>query len=122
MTASLEMDPQGSYHRPALQQDTQNANGVVVGPIRAAPPVPDHANTTDSDNALQRRELSPLPAMPLPARPLTVWDVASLIINKMIGSGIFTAPPTVLLMARSPGLAFGLWIIGFVYTIIRCDI
>lgn len=61
----------------------------------------------------------PLPVAPLP-RPLNSYDVAAFIINKMIGSGIFTTPVTVLIMTHNDkGLAFGLWILGFVYTLIR---
>lgn len=57
---------------------------------------------------------------PRPQNPrLTVWDVASLIINKMIGTGIFVNPPPVALLAGSKGLALSLWIIGFVYTLLR---
>jgi hypothetical protein len=54
-----------------------------------------------------------------PAFPLNARDVCSFIINKMIGTGIFTAPPTVLLLTRSKGEALGLWVLGFIYTQIR---
>lgn len=56
---------------------------------------------------------------PAPPPPLTEWDVGALILNKMIGSGIFTTPPLVLLYTGSGGIALGLWIGGFVYTILR---
>lgn len=115
MAESLEMGPTGPYPRHPQERDATYPNGELVVPI----PDVDHVNTTGSDSTHQQRQPSPLPRAPLPARPLTRWDVASLIINKMVGTGIFTAPPTVLLMARSPGLAFALWILGFLYTIIR---
>lgn len=54
-----------------------------------------------------------------PARPLRWWDVSSLIINKMIGTGIFTAPPAVLILTGNKREALGLWITGFVYTLVR---
>jgi hypothetical protein len=54
-----------------------------------------------------------------PAFPLNSRDVCAFIANKMIGTGIFTAPPTVLLLTRSKGEALGLWILGFAYTMIR---
>lgn len=50
---------------------------------------------------------------------LSVSDVASFIINKQVGTGIFTTPPLVALFAGSKGLAFTLWIIGFGYTLLR---
>jgi hypothetical protein len=52
-------------------------------------------------------------------RPLNWKDVAALIMNKMIGTGIYTNPPMVLLLTRSKGEALGLWFAGFVYTLIR---
>jgi hypothetical protein len=54
-------------------------------------------------------------------RPLNWQDVAALIINKMVGTGIYTTPSAVLLLTRSKGEALGLWIIGFVYTLIAYE-
>jgi len=53
-------------------------------------------------------------------RPLNAQDVCAFIVNKMIGTGIFTAPPGVLLLTKSKGEALGLWVLGFIYTLIRC--
>ncbi|KAF8461224.1 amino acid permease-domain-containing protein [Kalaharituber pfeilii] len=47
---------------------------------------------------------------------LTMWDVVALTVNKMVGTGIFTAPPLVLLYTQNKGEALGLWIVGFIYT------
>jgi hypothetical protein len=47
------------------------------------------------------------------------FDVFSLIVNKMIGTGIYTAPTTVLLLTGSAPLSLGLWAVGFIYTIMR---
>lgn len=43
----------------------------------------------------------------------------SLIVNKMIGTGIYTAPTTVLLLTNSKQISLGLWAVGFVYTVMR---
>lgn len=51
-------------------------------------------------------------------RTLTQSDVAALIINKMIGTGVFTGPYTVLMSTRSKSVSMGLWAVGFVYTIL----
>ncbi|KAK1990857.1 hypothetical protein LX36DRAFT_379650 [Colletotrichum falcatum] len=53
-----------------------------------------------------------------PSRDLTSVDVASLIINKMIGTGIFTSPFTVLINCENKTTALCLWLCGFVYTIL----
>lgn len=55
----------------------------------------------------------------IPPPSLTSWDVGALILNKMIGTGILTNPPMVLLYTGSGKAALGLWIGGFFYTILR---
>ncbi|KAH8673161.1 amino acid permease-domain-containing protein [Ilyonectria robusta] len=51
-------------------------------------------------------------------RILARRDVAALIINKMIGTGIFTGPYTVLVNTRSKRVAMALWVLGLAYTIL----
>lgn len=52
-------------------------------------------------------------------RTLTEGDVAALIINKMIGTGIFTGPYAVLLNTQNKTVAMVMWAFGFLYTILR---
>lgn len=52
-------------------------------------------------------------------RNLSSLDVAALIINKMIGTGIFTGPTQVLQYTLNKNLAIGLWAFGMVYTLLR---
>ena len=54
------------------------------------------------------------------AGPLTTFDVFSFIVNKMVGTGIFTAPPVVLALTADRRIALSLWAIGFLYSIITC--
>ena len=49
---------------------------------------------------------------------LNVLDVASLILNKMIGTGIFTTPGTILLLNHSKGLTVALWALGGPYCLL----
>ena len=44
------------------------------------------------------------------------WDVAALIINQMVGSGIFTSPPLVLMYTQNKAVAMTFWILGLMYT------
>lgn len=68
--------------------------------------------------------LPDLPTAPLNAGDSTIverqdlglWDVASVIFNKMVGTGIFTAPGHVLKLTGSKGLSLGLWVVGGAYT------
>ncbi|KNB12135.1 hypothetical protein FOXG_11788 [Fusarium oxysporum f. sp. lycopersici 4287] len=48
---------------------------------------------------------------------LTYVDVMSLVINRMIGTGIFDSPKTVMLGVRSPGIAILFWLCGCVYAL-----
>jgi hypothetical protein len=47
------------------------------------------------------------------------FDVFSLIVNKMIGTGIFQAPATVFMLTGSKRVTLGLFACGWVYTILR---
>lgn len=51
--------------------------------------------------------------------PLTSFDVFSLIVNKMIGTGVYSSPATVYLMTGNKTLALGLWGVGFLYSLVR---
>jgi hypothetical protein len=59
-------------------------------------------------------------SLPVHAELLTTFDVFSLIANKMIGSGIYNNASAVLVLTGDKGLAMTLWVLGFVYTLIRC--
>lgn len=48
-------------------------------------------------------------------RHLSTIEAASLIVNKMIGTGIFTTPGIVLQLTQSKKVALGLWILGGFY-------
>jgi hypothetical protein len=50
---------------------------------------------------------------------LSTFDISCLIINKMVGTGVFTAPQAVFLLVGAKTVAFILWILGFIFTLIR---
>lgn len=56
---------------------------------------------------------------PQTAGALTSFDVFAFIVNKMVGTGIFTVPPTILLLTHSRQITIILWSLGFVYAIVR---
>ncbi|KAK2026545.1 hypothetical protein LX32DRAFT_641779 [Colletotrichum zoysiae] len=64
---------------------------------------------------------APNPMTPL-TRTLGRADVAALIINKMIGTGIFAGPYTVLVNTANKSVAIGLWVLGFFYTLFSMTI
>lgn len=52
-------------------------------------------------------------------RELVWFDVSCLIINKMIGTGIFVSPAIVVLLAGSKWAALLMWIFGACYSFAR---
>jgi hypothetical protein len=112
-------NPAQAAESPTLHNDV-NADPLNGGVVCAG------SNCQRHTNALFCEECHPSPVEnpPIirirgPRRVLTSWDVGSLVFNKMVGTGIFTAPPAVLALLGSGGAAFGLWIGGFLYTIVR---
>jgi amino acid transporter len=51
-------------------------------------------------------------------RTLGTLDVSALILNKMVGTGIFTLPGLVLALTRSKRTSLGLWVVGGVYSML----
>jgi hypothetical protein len=50
---------------------------------------------------------------------LGFFDVFSLIVNKMIGTGIYTSPTAVFLLTGNKSLTLGLFAVGFLYCLMR---
>ncbi|CAK4033312.1 high-affinity methionine permease [Lecanosticta acicola] len=93
-----------SYISPAasLDDDTEH-------------PIPIEPNRRSLEDDVQPRD----PAARVPAhRNLEWWDVAALIINKMVGTGIFTGPFATMYYTRSKALTMAFWVIGFLYTLL----
>lgn len=55
----------------------------------------------------------------LKRRDLSMVDVAALIINKMIGTGIFTTPGLVLNLTGNKNVSIALWLVGGVWSFLR---
>ncbi|KAJ5578205.1 uncharacterized protein N7459_007169 [Penicillium hispanicum] len=71
----------------------------------------DIQDTSASDNAsgasVQIKE-----AHILQERRIGVWGAISLVVNKIVGAGIFSTPATIFQLSGSPGLALILWVIA----------
>jgi hypothetical protein len=55
-------------------------------------------------------------------RPLKSIDIACLVINKMIGTGIFVTPPLVLSLVGTKWVAWLVWILGSIHSFCRCAV
>lgn len=112
-TESDKSSDSSSLSKPERSQ-YENAAGISESDV-APNHHPNETNAQDPETPIMYQAAT----MDEPARPLRWWDVSSLIINKMIGTGIFTAPPAVLILTGNKREALGLWIAGFVYTLVR---
>jgi len=110
------------------QQPTQglphvNQNGSATGPQRTELTEIQVTETLAIDGS--RRIKAPVPDPDDNDRAihpiLDRWDVAALIINQMVGTGIFTGPPMVLMYTQNKVEAMLLWILGLMYTYLRWD-
>lgn len=52
-------------------------------------------------------------------KPLDALDVACLIINKMIGGGVFVSPSNIAFLTGNKLVALSLWIFGGMYSFCR---
>ncbi|KAH7309206.1 amino acid transporter [Stachybotrys elegans] len=67
-------------------------------------------NSTDED--YKDGNLKVVEAHILQERTIGIFGAVSLIVNKIIGSGIFSTPATILRLSGSPGMALMCWLIG----------
>jgi hypothetical protein len=87
---------------------TNPVNPNVDSATAAQPITPDNdGNSSTTDGAF------------IEQTPLTEISVACLIINKMIGTGIYTTPGIVLLLCGNKILALFLWLFGGLYSYLR---
>ncbi len=50
---------------------------------------------------------------------LETFDVFALIVNKIIGTGVYSSPATVFLLTGNKALTLGLFFVGFGYSLVR---
>lgn len=118
-TKSMKSDESTSLSSRSDQIRSQSDHSAGISDGVAAPnyyPNDLDPNAHDPEAPPLRYLASPVAE---PPRPLRWWDVSSLIINKMIGTGIYTSPPAVLVLTGNKREALGLWVTGFAYTLVR---
>lgn len=89
----------GTFKR-AVVYDNELASGAGIDDINTRP----EANPSFTEGGVENKKQN-----------LSKWDVGSLVLNKMVGGGIFTTPGLVLRLTQSKGLSVGLWALGGVY-------
>jgi hypothetical protein len=103
---------QGNQHN---DQQALNGPQATVGP-----PAPiNNGLLENGDGQAAEAPVEPAEHGYDPMLPLNSRDVCAFIINKMIGTGIFIQPPAVLLFTQSKVEALFLWVLGFLYTLVR---
>ncbi|KAF3284100.1 hypothetical protein TWF970_011321 [Orbilia oligospora] len=107
---TAEPAERGTQEKPPMLKRQERTPGIRI--VR-----PGSAGST-SQGSLQKPDMDALIVGGRPARKLGTIEVASLIINKMIGSGIVTGPAQVLLYTGRKDYALLLWGLGFLYTLV----
>lgn len=85
-------------------------------PPRAPLAVPERAGPFKPQLALENIDPD---QEPYPSGELGTFDVFALIVNKMIGTGIFSAPATVFLLTGRKDVTLGLFVVGWAYSLAR---
>ncbi|KAF2230726.1 hypothetical protein EV356DRAFT_579747 [Viridothelium virens] len=118
-----------SFHPPSIllaDEDTSidHQTDRMADSLNTVPTVPDLQASHSSNHDVialsdlnRRRRLSESDTV-VPRRNLKVIDVAALILNKMIGSGIFTTPGAVLIATKSKPVSLVLWVVGGIYSVL----
>jgi hypothetical protein len=102
----LRRDSEMATSSPIGVSTPANLNAAAVAAQQTA-----HADDSSSTSGTLKEQT-----------PLNEISVACLIINKMIGTGIYTTPGIVLLLCGNKVLALFLWIFGGVYSYLRSEI
>jgi amino acid transporter len=127
--------PNGSAHS---YQDNDSFRGENDGPFRSNDPrtvhfprqhdpegifdtYPEDGRDCPDDGAFSRPPTDFTEDRHL-GRTLGTLDVSALILNKMVGTGIFTVPGLVLELTGSKGVSVGFWVLGGVYSILSFSI
>lgn len=112
-TSDLNHEVAGPGRQESLSSGVSPSASVHDVSVR--PASIDHDRLSIEKDALPRDPATKVPAQ----RDLEWWDVSSLIINKMCGTGIFTGPFLTMFYTRSKALTMAFWVIGFLYTLLR---
>jgi hypothetical protein len=83
--------------------------------------IPSNNDRTDSNTSSKASRSTPRTEfdenrIQLAPPSLSILDVAALVLNKQIGTGIFSTPGVVLAFTRSKGLGVALWTVGGLWT------
>lgn len=91
-----------SYNPKEPRDEVERPGANTSGEVDGGDPKPTLDLPYTEDLSIQKRKL-------------TVWDVAALILNKIIGTGIFTVPGLVLGLTNSKVVSVVYWILGGFY-------
>ena len=106
--------------QPARRRDTTGVQYSRVPPSHESVHIPssDNDDATRTNNATQAASSEWDERHTVQKQYLTILEAASLIVNKMIGTGIFATPGMVLALTQNKSLALGFWVIGGLYAAI----
>lgn len=101
--------------RDFIRRNSGSSQGTLESWAGPQEPERPEEESHDGDDA----ESLPLAIRVEAHRDLSWLDVAALIVNKTVGTGIFTGPASALLYTQNKQTVIVLWLLGFVYTVTR---
>ncbi|KAK6532031.1 hypothetical protein TWF694_003194 [Orbilia ellipsospora] len=113
-TSERGISERGPQDRPPIIKQEERRPGGVRPALGPRP----GTSGSSSQNSMKKADVDQLVVGGRPAKKLGTIEVASLIINKMIGTGIVTGPAQVLLYTGRKDYALLLWGLGFIYTLV----
>jgi hypothetical protein len=115
----VELDSRpGTGHRDDDHAEQATRNSAVVQTGYQTPVQFDNENREASDDAKSIASVRSEQTF-LQRRDLGMFDVAALIINKQIGTGIFTTPGLVLSLTGSKTISIVMWFCGGIWAFLR---
>lgn len=120
-TGSDHSNTGGSSRRPRSTATSENnartTSNETDGAPLIPPTVPNVPGNNGQTNEAQRGRRTEQTTVD--RKDLGMWDVAALIINKQLGTGIYTTPGLVLSLTGSKTISLGLWLVGGIWAMLR---
>lgn len=121
----LDCTPQATMDRITLENvlfNSESDRGLVDGACTNVPSFKDvlrqQSQTLKHQDDASSADSKFSESTNVPRRNLRVHDVAGLILNKVVGSGIFTTPGLVLALTKHKPTSIFLWVIGGIHAML----
>lgn len=124
-TTPGDYNPQSAMNSSTVENtlvDAESRRGLVDGACDNVPNFKDvlgqQSQTLKHEDDASAADSKFSESTNVPRRNLRVHDVAGLILNKVVGSGIFTTPGLVLALTKHKPTSIVLWVVGGIHAML----